>query len=195
MVRTPWAGNRSQRGAALPVAVVMLAVMGLLAAWSMRSSTMNVRVVGNTQARVEVTAGAQMAIERTLSSPMFSQQPVAVAANPIPVDINGDGTDDLVVMLQPAPTCYRWRVIRTAELNPANAADMACLGSTAALTAGVENPDAPPSGDSLCADSEWNLRAVVTDPATGAATAINQGVSIRGLVTDVQNNCPAPPPP
>jgi Tfp pilus assembly protein PilV len=186
---------RRQRGIALPVAVALLAAMGLLAAWAMRSSAMNIRVVGNTQARVEATAAAQAAIERTISSAAFSQQPAAVAANPIPVDVDGDGTDDLVVLLQPAPTCYRWRAIRTVELNPAVAADLACLGSSSAGNAGVDNPGAAPGGDSLCADSEWNVRATVTDPETGTRMAINQGVAIRGLITDVMNNCPAPPGP
>lgn len=179
-----------QRGVTLIVTLIMLTVLGLLAGWALKSGTTNLRVVSNTQARQEAFSAAQTAIEATISNPTFSQQPAAVAANPIQVDVNGDGVADMTATLTPAPACYRWRAIKTAELDPDVAGDRVCLGSSSAANAGLEGVTAGTSGDSLCADSEWNVRAEVVDTRTNASVRVNQGVSMRGVITDVLNSCP-----
>ena len=178
---------RRQRGVTLIIALMMLTALGLLAAWALKAGTLNVRAVGNMQARQEVLAAAQTAIETTISSPEFSQQPVTVGARPITVDIDGDGAVDLTARLLPAPACYRVMAVKMSELDPSVEADRACVRPQ--LTTGIES-DALPSGESLCADSEWNLRATVTDDNTGASVAVNQGVALRGLITDATNSCP-----
>ena len=182
--------HHAQQGVALIVALIMLTALGLLAGWAVKSGTTNLRIVNNMQARQEAFSAAQAAIESTISSANFSQQPAAVAANPIPVDLDGDGVADMTARLTPAPTCYRWRAIKTAELDPALAADRACLGSSSAGSAGLDNGAAPTGGDSLCADSEWNVRAEVVDATSNATVRINQGVAMRGVITDVVNTCP-----
>ena len=45
------------------------------------------------------------------------------------------------------------------------------------------------AGNSLCANTEWNVRAEVADARTGAKVAVNQGVAIRVLETDAANSC------
>jgi len=56
---------------------------------------------------------------------------------------------------------------------------------------GIEIAGAAPStGDSLCADSEWNVRSVVSDARTHAIAAVNQGVAVRTLTTDTASACP-----
>lgn len=187
--------SRRQGGISLIVALVMLTALGLLAAWGIKAATTNMRVVGNTQARQEAFAAAQAAVERTISSPLFSQQPVAVAGNLINIDVDGDGTQDLQARLQPVPACYQWRPVKTTGLDPGRADDRACLGSGASSNAGIDDDRLPAGGDSLCADSEWNVRATVTDPQTRASVAVNQGVALRGLITDANNLCPSPAPP
>jgi Tfp pilus assembly protein PilE len=182
--------RRAQRGVTLIVALIMLTVLGLLAGWAVKSGTTNLRIVNNTQARQEAFSAAQAALEATISSRNFSTQPQAVADNPIDVDVDGDGTPDMTARITPLPSCYRWRAIKTSELDYAQAADRACMGSSAASTAGLDTGAAAVAGDSLCADSEWNVRAEVVDTATNASVRINQGVSLRGVVTDVINSCP-----
>lgn len=182
--------RRTTRGATLIVAMIILSALSMMAVWAFNSGTMNVRVVGNSQTRQEVFAAAQSAIEQTISSPAFMQQPAAVAAQPITVDVDGDGNVDQTVRLVPAPSCYRLRNVRTSELDPAVAADLACLRSTSLAQMGIEAPGGASGGDSLCADSEWHVRALVSDVATGATVAMAQGVATRGLVTDANNGCP-----
>ena len=185
------AGHRAsaQRGVTLIVALVMLMAMALLAVWAYNGSTGNLRIVGNTQVRQEAFAAAQAAIESTISSALFVQDPVAVAASPIPVDVHGNGTPAYVARLQPAPACYRVRPVSSGELNPSVATDLPCLLSQAPTGIESELPG-PPSGASLCSDMEWNIRAVVNDAATGTSVASNQGVAVRGFVTDAATGCP-----
>ena len=182
---------RRQRGATLIVALIMLVALAMLAVWAFNTGTMNLRVVGNSQARQEVIAAAQAATELTLSTPVFTQDPVAVAAGPIPIDVDGDTVPDYTARLTPAPSCYRVRVLKVNELDPSSASDRACLGSSTAQNPGIETAGvAPVAGDSLCADSDWNLRAVVSDARTHATAAVNQGIAVRSLTTDTASACP-----
>lgn len=190
-VRRQASSVRAQRGATLIVALILLTAMALLSVWAFNAGSTDLRVVGNSQSRQEVVSAAQAAIEQTISSPLFVQQPAAVASAPIPVDIDNSGQADLTATLQPAPACYRIRVVKVNELDPSASNDLPCLGSSSAQNPGVETAGSTPNtGDSLCADSDWNLRAVVTDPRTQATAAVNQGVAVRSLVTDATNSCP-----
>lgn len=183
--------RQAQRGVTLVVALIMLTALGLLAAWAVKMGTTNLRVVGNSQARQDAFTTAQAAIERTISTAEFSQRPDAVAAQPIAIDLDGNGSADLSATLSPAPACYRVRPVKVTELDPAQASDRPCLRSSASATAGIEFAGSSGSGgDSLCADTEWNVRAVVTDTTTGASVAVNQGMALRTLVTDANNACP-----
>jgi hypothetical protein len=178
-----------ERGVTLIVALVMLLAMALLAVWAYNGSTGNLRIVGNTQVRQEAFAAAQAAIEWTISSPLFVQEPAAVAASPIPVDVHGNGTPSYAALLQPAPTCYRVRPVSASELNPSAATDLPCLLSQAPNGIESELPG-PAAGASLCSDMEWNIRAVVNDAPSGTSVAANQGVAVRGFVTDAATGCP-----
>jgi hypothetical protein len=187
--RGPARAQRAQRGVTLIVALIMLTALGLIAASALRASNNNLRIVDNTRARQQAFAAAQTAVERTISDVSFVTQPQAVAANGIPVDLDGDGTPDLMAQISPAPSCYRWRAIKVTELDPAVAADRACLGSSAAINTGVRG-GLSTSEDSLCANSEWNVRAVVTDPSRNAVVQVNQGIALRTLITEAADNCP-----
>lgn len=173
------------------ISLIMLVALTMLSVWAFNAGTINLRVVGNSQARQEVVAAAQSATELTLSSPLFVQDPVAVAAGTIPIDIDGDGAPDYVAQLTPPPSCYRVRVLKVNELDPSSSGDRACLGSSMVTNPGIEVAGAAPTtGNSLCADSEWNLRAVVSDPRSHAVAAVNQGVAVRSLITDTASSCP-----
>ena len=160
----------------------------MLAVFAFNSSTLNLRVVGNAQIRQEAVAAVQTAIESTISSPTFITTPAAVAANPIVVTIAGASYS---VTLSPAPKCYRYRVIPTSELDlaPPTFKDKTCLGAVQ-TDFGTDNDSASGSlTDSICANTEWNVRATVTDAASKASVTINQGVAARALTTDAVSYC------
>lgn len=179
----------AERGVTLIIALIMLVAMSLLAVWAYNTSTTNLRTVHNTQSRQEAFSAAQTAIESTISSSLFMQDPAAMAASPIPVDIDGDGTADYTARLAPAPACYRARTVAATELNPALATDLPCLVSQEPSGIDSDVPGAA-AGGSLCVDMEWNVRAVVSDAATATNVAVNQGIAVRGLVTDAASGCP-----
>jgi hypothetical protein len=185
-----------QRGVTLIVALVLLALLSMFGIWAYNGSTNNMRIVGNMQVRQEATDAAQAAIEQTISTPLFTTQPAAVAASSVAVNINGV---DYPVWLknkdgEREPTCYRVKVIKQNELDVESASDRPCMKDT-----GPPQPDSdvPPAivsaGDSMCSDTEWNVYAEVTDEQTGAFVAVNQGVAARVLTTDANNACPDTP--
>jgi Tfp pilus assembly protein PilX len=166
MMMTRW--HKGQRGITLLLTMIFLILMSLFAISTFKTSSSNVRIVGNMQVRQEGLASAQQAIELIISSTLFSTDPDLVAQSPIGVDIDGDGKDDYVVNISPKPNCYRVTPNPTCVPGAANS-----NGASGILIAGLT---AASSG--LCYIQEWNVRAVVTDPRSGMSVVVNQGVGI-----------------
>lgn len=187
----PGAGTRArQRGVSLLIALILLAAITFLSVSAFNASTTNVRSVGNTEARQESQAAAQAAIDRTISNELFTTDPQGAAAAPIDVDIDGDGTVDFRPVLNPPPACRRVLAVKATDLDPKVEADLACMGSGVSRTSGIDSPDAATeAAKSMCADSEWLVRAESADARTGTLVALNQGVGIRILETDSENFC------
>lgn len=181
---------RRQRGAALFAVLVLLFVMGWFALSAFRISTQQLQIVGNGQAEQQATAAAQRAIDVTISSNAFSKDPAGVALIPVATDVDGDGDDDFTAKLEPKPKCIRVRPIKTMELDIAKAADRVCLQSGGASGNLIVMPGAVvAAGDSMCANSEWNVAASVSDPTTNTAVTVQQGVAIRVVASDAKNYC------
>ena len=70
--------NKTQRGATLITALIMLIVLTLLVVSGIRSSSTNLRIAGNMQMQAEATAAAQQAIENVLSATPFVTTPQTV---------------------------------------------------------------------------------------------------------------------
>ena len=184
-----------QRGATLLIALIMLASLALLAIFAFNSSTINMRIVGNTQVRQEALASVQTAIESVISNKdSFNTDPaVTLWANPVTVDVDGNGVTDYTVTLTPTPSCYRMRPIpvNSTELDllTPGSADKKCLPGTQ-KDYGTDDDTATSGGaDSLCAITEWNVRAVATDAATKATVAVDQRVASRVSTIDAKNIC------
>jgi Tfp pilus assembly protein PilX len=182
-----------QHGMTLFVALVMLVLMTLFAVTTFNLGKSSLMVVGNMQARAQAMVAANSTLEELISKTDFFRTPAAAVVFPCAAgantrcyDINGDGVNDVTVTLSPQPTCKASRVIQSSELNLANTNDVACsTGITQAF--GVIGAA---SGDSLCADTVWELTAVATDSITKASSTVAQGVSVRVSTSDVANNCP-----
>ena len=172
------------------MALILLVVMSLFAVSAFLFSTTHLRIVGNMQARSEGEAAAQVAIEQAVSSPTFALNPAQAASVPLVVD---NGNARYTVRITPVPSCYRVRIVKNSELDPASAADVSCVRSGTVQMPGVTQPTQAQAGqladNSLCADTDWNLRADVTDARTGLHVAVNQGVSVRMIAADAAANC------
>lgn len=188
--------NASQRGATLVVALIFLVLMSLFAISAFNSSSSNLRIVGNSQAIQESLSAAQMAVEATISTPEFHKNPNGVALVPIEVDMNGDGTPEYTASIDPAPVCYRAKPILPSEL-PAAPKNAATTDIWAPCRPPVRSggtfidSEAPVTGTDpeSCANSEWNVRAKVTDAATQTQVSVNQGVAVIVFGNEVSTYC------
>lgn len=155
---TPMTAIRQQRGSTLLVALIMLVLLTLIALSAIKSTTSSLLVVGNAQFREEAKAAAQKAIEKVISDGDFRTTP------PVPqsIDVNQDGTADFTVTFAPAPSCLSYK---PADPNDAGFPTV-CASSIGAV----------------CYWTVWDIRAVVSDPQTGASVVLHQGVrTIAGL--------------
>jgi Tfp pilus assembly protein PilX len=176
-----------QRGISLVVGMIMLLVITLLVVSAFNSSETNLKVVGNMQMRQEAQSSAHQAIEATIGTTVFFQNRSLVMAAPVQIDVNGDGSADHVVSV--TPDCFRHAPVATTSLNVANPADKPCFGTGANQNSGIFTSGGGGSSASLCADTWWNIQAVVNDAATGAQARMHQGVTVRVPRTDAENNC------
>lgn len=185
-----------QRGATLVIALIFLILMTLFAINAFNSSNSNLRVVGNTQVRQESLAAAQVAIEDALSNDDFVKNPDGVAKKDIQVDVDGNGEADYTAKLSPPPQCYRAKPILASDLpeapkNPAMADPYApCRAGQRAGGTFIDR-ETPLTGTDpeSCANSEWNVRAEVTDPKSHAYVAVNQGVGVVVFGNEVSSYC------
>jgi hypothetical protein len=202
------AGIRRQEGATLVIALIMLAVMALLAVSTLSTTNMNLKVVGNMQWRGEALYAAQQAIETVISTPLFIANPENAvlnpcgAANTLCTDLNGDGTPEYITRLNPAPACVSVKAIKESELNLSSAEDLSCSAGQAQQL-GVAHVA---SGDSLCADTAWDITAETSSTFSRTKVTVTQGVAVRVSAVDAEALCGAygsgvfsgggqPPPP
>lgn len=177
---------RSQQGATLLVALIMLVVLTLFAISAFNTGTTNIKVVGNMQARSEALNVAQQAIETVISTPLFISSPANAvlnpcgAANTLCTDITGTGVTEYTTKLNPQPGCVVVVPIKNEQLNLSNSEDLGCaagqlqqFGVAGAVT-----------GNSLCANTVWEITAETTGAATGAKVKVTQGVGVQVGIDD-----------
>ena len=153
-MRTQSARSR-QAGSTLIISMIMLVLLTLFVISAINSSTVNLRVVGNTQSQEEARAAAQMAIE-TFVSNFANFYPTPAAAPATGYDINNDGTADYSVVISTASCRAARQQIPPRTVDCANG-----------VKSGV-----------YCWDTVWDITAVATDAKSGASQSVTQGVSI-----------------
>jgi type II secretory pathway pseudopilin PulG len=183
-------GMRRQRGATLIIALIMLVLLTLFAVSSFNTAQTNVKVVGNMQQKAEALNAAQQAIETVVSTPLFISNPANAVptpcgtANTLCTDVTGDGVADFTATLigpdyptgPHQPTCVTVRVIKNQELNVLNPEDLGCAAGQQSGAAGVAGAM---TGDSLCANTVWEIRARAVSSSSGATATVTQGVGVR----------------
>ena len=180
-----------QRGAALIVSLIMLVLITLLAITSFRLGKADVQIVGNMQSRSQALGAAQRGIETVISSDQFTQTPTDAIQNPcsgpntLCVDVNGDGTPDVNVTVN--PTCLSIIDILNSQLNWNLANDQACIASGNSDNAGTAGA---PNGYSLCANTRWDTQATATDTVTNAQYVIDEGTDVRVAASAGNSLCP-----
>jgi Tfp pilus assembly protein PilX len=194
----------SQRGAVLLVSLIMLVLLTLFAISALNTSTTSLKMAGNMQARSEATNAAQDAIETVISTPLFASNPSNAVVNPcgapntLCIDKDGNSVTNpasayYVTKLikttpsatKPTPACVTVIPIKISKLDISDPSDLSCsagqgqqFGVAGAVT-----------GDSLCANSVWEITAQTTATATGATATVTQGLGIRISTDDMATSC------
>jgi hypothetical protein len=183
-------GLRRQRGTTLIIALIMLVLLTLFAVSSFNTANTNLKVVGNMQQKTEAVNAAQQAIETVLSTPQFISNPANAVPTPcgtvntLCADVSGDGVADFTTTLvgpdyptgPHQPTCVTVRIIKNQELNFNITEDLGCAAGQQTSTAGVAGAM---TGDSLCANTVWEIRARTLSNSSNANVIVTQGVGVR----------------
>lgn len=189
--------KRRQAGTTLVIGMIMLVLMTLLAVTSFNLGKGEYQIISNMQFQSEATSAAQMALEQVVSNLSFSSNPGNVFASPcsgantVCFDTNGDNQNDVTVKIKSRsdadkPVCIAAKIIKNSALVLTNADDLGCAAG-ASQTFGVAGAT---TGDSLCANSIWDVQAEAFDPVTRARATITQGMSVRVSTDNIINSCP-----
>ena len=156
----------------------------------LRASTTNVQIVGNMQARQEVTAAAQMLLEQTVSTRRVRAQSagrLCRGARRRRLQRRWRQRCGRGLAQKRPDACgraqSRWSIwiLQIPQ-------DAPCFASAALINPGLLPGSGGPAG-SLCADTEWHLRVRATDAQTGATITLNQGVTVRTAVVGLNTIC------
>lgn len=164
------------------VAMIFLVILTLIVISAIRTTNVNTRIVGNMQTQDEAESAAQKTIEEAITSAGFTLLPVEQTST---VDINNSGQSGATYTVKLTPTCIAKQPKKMLDLDVDSESDRPCFASSSAQNTGIIG--ASPSGNSLCTDAVWNLKAVATPPnAKHPAATIDQGVTQR---VDPGANC------
>jgi hypothetical protein len=172
-------GASRQQGIVLVIALIMLLAVTLMVVTSSNLVQSNLKIVQNVESREMARNAALAAIEEAISSPRFSKLGANIfvtSADTKLYDTNGDGTDDIEVVVAP-PSCV--------SITPTPNSDLDLFGSAEEASCFL-----PPAIYSMCAYSVWDLKATATDVVTGAEVVVRQGVSILIALNEAESKCP-----
>lgn len=169
-----------QRGITLIVGLIMLVLLLLMGVSAFNLTRNNAAITANMQNRQEAVNAAMQATEQVISKTQFIETPEnampgGCGTNQSCFDVNGDGSDDITVTLTPQPCIKKIQVIKNASLDLTDPDDQVCAQGVA-QNLGVAGAT---TGDSLCAESVWEINASASDPTTQAAATVTTGVAVR----------------
>ena len=183
----------TQSGATLVVAMILLTLLALLGLGAFQTSVTDQKASGNMQARAEALNAAQETIETVISSRQFVVDPSNAIAAPCEgpntwcSDLNGDGAPEYRTRLLPVPACVTTKVLKVADLDLNNSEDLSCaVGQSQQF--GVAGADTA-AGDSLCANTMWEVTAETTAVNGNAKVTVSQGVGLRVGADEASGSC------
>lgn len=159
--------RQRQRGTALVVSLIMLALITLLVITAMNLASTGFRSVSNTQFRDEAIAAANFAIQQVIGS-AFTAAP---AAEPVNVDLDNNGTVDYVVNVA-EPTCIFADV--------ADVADPSSISLPVAMTT------------ASTWNTVWDLDASVAPADNASEAAVRVRAGVRVLLTQAERDTVCP---
>ncbi len=169
--------TKREEGMVLLTSLVMLLVLTLLVVAGINMTNINTKIAYNMQVKDEAQDATQRVIEGVISNAANFNAPLP-APTPVGVDIDNDGTPDYTVTAG-TPSCVATSPIKQSQLDASNPADVPCFGSSSLQNAGLVGGSTS-SGNSLCANTTWDVSGSYADPAgSGLHVVTHQGVNLR----------------
>jgi Tfp pilus assembly protein PilX len=170
-------GPARQRGTALFFALIVLGLMTLIGLSAFNTSSVNLKVLTNVQARQEATAAADQAAQGVISTTTFINATPPYTTS-VDVNVNNDSNADYHADV--VATCSTYRAYPAAG-QVLDATDP-CVGSA---TLGA-----------FCNQTHWDVRSRVTPASAGAYrgnvgtdVTIHQGVSVLMTIDGTSKAC------
>jgi Tfp pilus assembly protein PilX len=183
-----------QQGITLFMSLIMLVILTMLALTSFNVSQTNLQVVSNMQQRDAALFAARSVIEEIVSNTRFMHSPERTLPgqpncstdeeNKRCLDINGDSTFDVTVEVTEPPSCIKTQNLKNSRLN-LETEELAC-SIQASQEHGTKKLN---TGNSLCADSIWEVEAQATDNVSEATATITQGIKVLTDTDTLENFC------
>lgn len=172
--------QKEQRGVVLIVVLIMLGVFSVIVMSMLGGSTLNFKIAGNQQYRMEAKLAARNALETYISNPNNFASPLPTADSVIPVDFNGDGITDMSASVKPA-ACLRTAPVFRYQLKATKPGDRACFRTVQVVGGNIFSDTSGTAAvlKSGCVDMAFDTFAIVDDKATGAGLEMHQGVTLR----------------
>ena len=166
-----------QDGAALVVALVMLALVTLLAAVSSTAVQTNLKVVQNIESRAMAVNAALSGLEQVLAEAV-AEDITAFDGAVLYYDASGDQLAGTELRVQTALACVTLRPVEGLQVwdpsIPASAPADGCIKECDPITGVCTSTD--------CADVLWEVDVEALDELTGARATIRQGLEERSDV-------------
>ena len=184
---------RRQSGMTLVVALVMLVLITLLAMTTFNLGKSSIQVVNNMQNRDEGIAASRNVLDEAMSSTRFFDTPTDALDQPCLnsnhrcFDLNGDKVIDIVTALS-TPKCVTVRTLTSTELDiTGSEEDRGCsLGTPGDF--GIVGGQAQ-RGNSMCADTTWEMTATSQDQQVQSEVVMVQGVAMRVPTDNAETTC------
>ncbi|WP_372750234.1 pilus assembly protein [Litorivivens sp.] len=183
----------TQRGAVLVIVLIMVGIFMVIVTSLVASSSINFRIAGNQQYRMEAKSAAKNALEAYVSNPANFGPSPPTAAKTYEFNFNGDtdSSGNPVIDMRatvPPPVCATSKPIPQSELDLDDPDDAQCAGSVVSTQGMIGASGSVGAGASWCSNVKWQISAEVDDAATGVALAMVQGISMRATTG---TPCPA----
>lgn len=180
---------QKQDGFVLLIGLIFLVLLTLMGVSVFNLGKSGFVATANMQMRKESARAAEQVLDEMIDNTSIDltrgNDIFGLGSNVRQIDINGDGSAEVKVTVT-APVCKQVQTIKTSSLDFTKADDLGCVRSVEQASQGIENAN---TGDSLCADTVWDVRATATETFSLASVTEVQGIGLRVATGNVMTTC------
>lgn len=183
------ASPKRQQGIVLLIGLIFLVLLTLMAVAAFNIGKADFMVVSNMQIRKESLRAAEQVLDEVITNTAIDLTKTTdifgLGTMVRTIDTNGTGNRDVTVTVA-SPTCVKVQTIKQSTLDMSKANDLPCARSVDQGAGGVEGAS---TGDSLCSDVTWEVKATAVEALSSASATVVQGIGQRATTTKISLAC------